>query len=87
MDINVYKFVFWRLEILCKIYIKIYVNNIIDIYSVYVCLYWRLFFFLWNLCDINIYKIYNLMLDFKSKLFKCNNYILIKLFVNKCLLN
>lgn len=88
MDINAYKFVFRRSETSRKIYIKIHANNTTtDIYSVYVCSHRRLFFFSWNSRDINTHKIYNLTPDFKSKLFKCNNHILIKSSANKRSLN
>lgn len=81
MDINAYKFVFRRSETSRKIYIKIHANNTTDIYSVHVCSLRRLS------RDINTQKINNLTPDFKSKLFKCNNHILIKLSANKRSLN
>lgn len=87
MDINAYKFVFRRSETSRKIYIKIHANNTTDIYSVHVCSLRRFFFFSWNSRDINTHKIYNLTPDFKSKLFKCNNHILIKSSANKRSLN
>lgn len=87
MDINAYKFVFRRSETSRKIYIKIHANNTTDIYSVHVCSLRRLFFFSGNSRDINTHKIYNLTPDFKSKLFKCNNHILIKSSANKRSLN
>lgn len=85
MDINAYKFVFRRSETSRKIYIKIHANNTTDIYSVHVCSLRRLLLFFFR--DINKHKIYNLTPDFKSKLFKCNNHILIKSSANKRSLN
>lgn len=86
MDINAYKFVFRRSETSRKIYIKIHANNTTDIYSVHVCSLRRLFFF-HEIHVILTHKIYNLTPDFKSKLFKCNNHILIKSSANKRSLN
>lgn len=87
MDINAYKFVFRRSETSRKIYIKIHANNTTtDIYSVYVCSLRRFFFFR-EIHVILTHKIYNLTPDFKSKLFKCNNHILIESSANKRSLN
>lgn len=88
MDINAYKFVFRRSETSRKIYIKIHANNTTDIYSVHVCSLRRLFFFRETHVILTVtHKIYNLTPDFKSKLFKCNNHILIKSSANKRSLN
>lgn len=92
MNISAYKFVFRRSETSRKIYFKIHVNNTsTNIYSVHFCLLWRcflsVFFYSWNSRDINTHRIYNLTPDFKSKLFKCNNHILIKSSANKRSLN
>lgn len=60
----------------------------IQIYTVYMFVHFEdYFFFPWNSRDINTHKIYNLTPDFKSKLFKCNNHILIKSSANKRSLN
>lgn len=58
-----------------------------QIYTVYLFVHFEDFFFSWNSRDINTHKIYNLTPDFKSKLFKCNNHILIKSSANKRSLN
>lgn len=59
-----------------------------QIYTVYMFVHFEdYFFFSWNSRDINTHKIYNLTPDFKSKLFKCNNHILIKSSANKRSLN
>lgn len=58
-----------------------------QIYTVYMFVHFEDFFFSWNSRDINTHKIYNLTPDFKSKLFKCNNHILIKSSANKRSLN
>lgn len=59
-----------------------------QIYTVYMFVHFEdYFFFSWNSRDINTQKINNLTPDFKSKLFKCNNHILIKLSANKRSLN
>lgn len=58
-----------------------------QIYTVYMFVHFEDFFFSWNSRDINTHKTYNLTPDFKSKLFKCNNHILIKSSANKRSLN
>lgn len=58
-----------------------------QIYTVYMFVHFEDYFFSWNSRDINTHKIYNLTPDFKSKLFKCNNHILIKSSANKRSLN
>lgn len=84
MDINAYKFVFRRSETSRKIYIKI-MRITQQIYTVYMFVHFEDYYFFFR--DINTHKIYNLTPDFKSKLFKCNNHILIKSSANKRSLN
>lgn len=56
-----------------------------QIYTVYMFVHFEDYYFFFR--DINTHKIYNLTPDFKSKLFKCNNHILIKSSANKRSLN
>lgn len=87
MDINAYKFVFRRSETSRKIYTLKFMRITQQIYTVYMFVHFEDYFFSWNSRDINTHKIYNLTPDFKSKLFKCNNHILIKSSANKRSLN
>lgn len=57
-----------------------------QIYTVYMFVHFEDFFFR-EIHVILTHKIYNLTPDFKSKLFKCNNHILIKSSANKRSLN
>lgn len=58
-----------------------------QIYTVYMFVHFEDYFFFREIHVILTHKIYNLTPDFKSKLFKCNNHILIKSSANKRSLN